>query len=361
VISVVSVDYSTSRVESLRGLGTIPQFVADDGRPIRSVNEYFRSQARRWSINTIKTYAEHVAAFLNWLENLEADLNECDDHTVAIYAEALCSSRVRPLGLSWNTIDRRICVVAALLKWCAKNGYVRIDPEAFDMSRQVVRGTFQRAGHPSRPIKKPTRWITLKRALNLISRMEEGQGSAHAVRNGLIARLMLEAGLRVSEVIQFPLKKLPDIDDSHDFAITTILGKGRKERLVPIPMRLLRDLHGYKVNERQAIFESARSRRRAPADTLFLTQRGSAPTRGWIEKIFREASEMDGQRITPHMLRHTFGTYHYHLHKDLPLLRNIMGHSQQETTESYYVHTAVLSGYSAEFANLISELDSFSD
>jgi len=360
MINVENVDFSLSRIDTLHRLGIVPQFITYDGIPVRAVNAYIRTNASRWSANTIKTYSEHIAAFLNWLENLDANLDECDDQTIPIYAEALCSSRNRPSGLSWNTIDRRLRTVAELLKWCAKNGYIWIDPNAFLGSRQIVRGTFQRAGHPARPIKKPTRWVLLERAVNLISRIEN-QNSYHSVRNGLLAKLMLEAGLRVSEVVELPLDRLPDVDNVYDFAICRILGKGRKERLVPIPMRLLRDLHGYKDNEREALIRSLSSSKRASAKTLFLTQQGKAVTRGWVEKLFRESSKSQGETITPHMLRHTFGTYHYHLHKDLPLLRNIMGHSQLETTDSFYVHTAVLSGYSAEFANLIAELDGLSE
>lgn len=356
MINVEAVDFSASRVASLRRLGVIPQFITDDGTPIRAVNEYIRTHAPRWSSNTVRTYSEHIAAFLDWLENLDSDLSACNDQTVPIYAEALCASRTRPSGLSWNTIDRRLRTVAELLKWCAKNEYIWIDPAAFDGSRQIVRGTFQRAGHPARPIKKPTRWILLQRAVNLISAIENS-ASYHSVRNGLMAKLMLEAGLRVSEVTELPLDRLPDIDNTHDFAICRILGKGRKERLVPIHMRLLRDLHGYKDNEREAIIQNIPQSRRASAGTLFLTQQGKPVTRGWIEKLFRVASKANGEAITPHMLRHTFATYHYHLHKDLPLLRNIMGHAQLETTDSFYVHTAVLSGHSAEFAKLIEELD----
>lgn len=360
MISVIRVDYSSSRVPSLKGLGTIPQFIANETVPIRSVNEYFRSQARRWSSSTIKTYAEHVTAFLSWLDGVDADLQDCDGDTIAIYTEALCSVRNRPLGLSWNTIDRRIYAVTALLRWCAKNGYLNCDKNLFDDSRPIARGTFQRAGHPSRPIRKPTRWVTLERALDFISAMESPADKAHSIRNGLIARLMLEVGLRVSEVIQFPENELPEIDELKDFSVTKIIGKGRKERLIPIPTRLLRDLHGYRATERQAIVEKIGGRINS-FKTLFLSNRGKALSRGWVEKIFQEMSGAQNQRITPHMLRHTFGTYHYHLHKDLPLLRNIMGHAHLETTESFYVHTAVLSGYSVEFTNLISTLDGFSD
>jgi integrase/recombinase XerD len=356
VINIDLVDFSKSRVLALRRLGVLPQFSTSEGFPIKEANQYFISQCGKWSPNTIRTYSEHLVAFLHWISNSNTDLSDCTDQTIAVFADSLCQYRNNKEGLSWNTIDRRIRVAASFLRWCSINELVKISPSSLDVVRRGVRGTFQRAAHPAKPIKTQTRFVDISMALRLITLIEEASGK-HSVRNGLIARLMLEVGLRISEALSFSIEALPILNENRNFSIAKIIGKGRKERAIAIPSTLLRALHTYSDTERRRVVETLPRRRRITATSLFLTASGLPPSRGWIEKLFIAASLPIGRNITPHMLRHTFGTYHYHLHKDLPLLRQLMGHSHLETTEMFYVHTAVLSGYSAEFSKLMDRLN----
>src|SRR5690606_7154330 len=147
-------------------------------------------------------------------------------------------------ALSWNTIDRRIRTAISFLKWCAKNGYIGTPAENFAHTRRFARGTFQRLGHSRKPIKTPTRFVDIDSALRFIRSIEK-MSRSFSVRNVLIARLMLETGLRISEVISLPIDAVPEPNNNYHFGVTSVIGKGKKERPLPIPMALLWDVQAY--------------------------------------------------------------------------------------------------------------------
>lgn len=355
-VNVDYVDFSRSRLPALQCLGHLPQFSTIDGMPISSANRFFISQSRAWSANTIRTYSEHLLSFLNWLACGEAEVEECDQHTLLVYADALCQDQGRGVGLSWNTVNRRVRLAGAFLGWCTKNGFLEIESAALAVSEKNARGAFSRGGYPRRCITKPIRFVELSVAIKCIKALEENPGQ-HAIRNALIGRLMLECGLRISEVLSLQVCDLPTYLKEQKFGLCRIIGKGQKERPIAIPRQLLHDLYAYVQTERQCIYERLTRNQKKTVRALFLTSQGASPSRCWIENIFQKVSVLINHKITPHMMRHTFGTYHYHLHKDLVLLRQLMGHSNLHTTEQLYVHTAVLSSFSENFSELIDELN----
>ena len=362
MIESLSVDFSKSQISTLKMRGRLPQLMEND-LLIPSANQYIISKSSNWSGNTLRTYSEHLFSFHKWLHTNNATIQDCDENSIPLFIDALCSDRSRKEGLSWQTIDKRIRVATNYLMWCATNNFVIINESSLSETRKSARGIFQRKGHPKREMSRPTRWVKIERALEFINNIEEMSG-AHSVRNGLIARLMLEVGLRVDEVHNFSIETLPTIDERYDFAVTNIIGKGRKRRPICIPIRLLRDLHGYLRTERAAIVQrhvritNIKKVSNSNSDPLFLSNHYKSPSVGQIQNIFRSAKFRSGISITPHMLRHTFGTYHYHINKDLPLLREIMGHSDMEITAHFYVSAAVLAGYSKNYSELIEELTS---
>ena len=129
-----------------------------------------------------------------------------------------------------------------------------------------------------------------------------------------------------------------------------------KARCVLIPNSLLLKLWEYVDFTREKICDSI-GEGHAIAESLFLTAQGGAVTRNWVEKQFAAASVNLGIKSTPHSLRHTFGTYHYLLNKDLASLANLMGHSNETTTRKYYVHTAMLVSYAGTYSAFQTEID----
>jgi integrase/recombinase XerD len=148
--------------------------------------------------------------------------------------------------------------------------------------------------------------------------------SFRGVRNSAILELMYSAGLRVSEVISL---KIGDLDLREEYV--RCLGKGDKERLVPIggvaETKLLRYLD-----------ERARAKG-AATDVLFLTRLGRGFTRRGLWKLVKQLARRAAiqKNITPHTLRHSFATHMLEGGADLRAVQEMLGHADIATTQIY--------------------------
>jgi integrase/recombinase XerD len=150
---------------------------------------------------------------------------------------------------------------------------------------------------------------------------------------GLRDRAMLEvlygAGLRVSELVSLPLGAV-----DRRAGVLRVIGKGRRERLVPLGTPALEALETYLSEERPAL---ARAGAR-PSDAVFLTRRGRAMTRqNFFVRIRRLALQagMPAARVSPHVLRHAFATDLLDGGADLRAVQSMLGHADLSTTQIY--------------------------
>ena len=151
-----------------------------------------------------------------------------------------------------------------------------------------------------------------------------------SARDRTIVLLMVLGGLRAAEVRSL---RLADIDMG--LRRVKVLGKGRRERVVPVDSAFFNELALYLRNERPA---------GCTTSECFVVLRG--PTRGQplteagMRKIFRAHRASSGaERVRPHRLRHTYGTELAAAGIDLLVLRQLMGHASPDTTAGY-VHLA---------------------
>lgn len=151
---------------------------------------------------------------------------------------------------------------------------------------------------------------------------------------GLRDRAMLEvlyaSGLRVSELVTL---KTPQI--SRDMGVVRVLGKGSKERLVPLGEEALGWLERYLHESRPALLGQRVS------DALFVTARAAAMTRQSFWHLIRRYSLQAGlhKPISPHTLRHAFATHLLNHGADLRVVQLLLGHSDISTTQ-IYTHVA---------------------
>jgi integrase/recombinase XerD len=148
-------------------------------------------------------------------------------------------------------------------------------------------------------------------------------------RNRTIIETMYSCGLRVSEVINL---KISDLFFEEGFI--RVLGKGNKERYVPIHLEAQKYILIYKKEIRSQI-----QPKKGFEDTLFLNRRGNGLTRQMIFIILKDlAIKIDlKKKISPHTLRHSFATHLLQNGADLRAIQQILGHESITTTE-IYVH-----------------------
>ncbi len=151
---------------------------------------------------------------------------------------------------------------------------------------------------------------------------------------GLRDKAMLEtiyaSGLRVSELVTLKLGQV-----SQDMGVVRVMGKGSKERLVPLGEESLAWIRRYLKEARPALL-GARS-----SDDLFVTARGSAMTRQMFWHLLRRHALKAGLKkpISPHTLRHAFATHLLNHGADLRVVQLLLGHSDISTTQ-IYTHVA---------------------
>ncbi len=147
---------------------------------------------------------------------------------------------------------------------------------------------------------------------------------------GLRDKAMLEtlyaSGLRVSELVTMTVMQL-----SQDMGVVRVMGKGSKERLVPIGEEALAWIRRYLDSGRPAILDGR------PVDALFVTARGASMTRqAFWYLIRRYAKQADiGKQISPHTLRHAFATHLLNHGADLRVVQMLLGHADISTTQIY--------------------------
>jgi integrase/recombinase XerD len=151
---------------------------------------------------------------------------------------------------------------------------------------------------------------------------------------GLRDRAMLEvlyaSGLRVSELVSMKIYQA-----NLDAGVVRILGKGSKERLVPLGEEAIEWLRRYLKQARPALLG------RKSSDALFLTGRGAAMTRQafWHNLKRLGSRAIPGKALSPHVLRHAFATHLINHGADLRVVQMLLGHADISTTQ-IYTHVA---------------------
>ena len=151
---------------------------------------------------------------------------------------------------------------------------------------------------------------------------------------GLRDRAMIEvlyaSGLRVSELVA-----LKTFEANLDAGVVRIMGKGGKERLVPLGEEAVHWVKQYLADARRKLLKKKSS------DALFVTERGAAMTRQafWHNLKRHGARAVPGKPISPHVLRHAFATHLINHGADLRVVQMLLGHSDISTTQ-IYTHVA---------------------
>jgi integrase/recombinase XerD len=183
--------------------------------------------------------------------------------------------------------------------------------------------------NPSSLIESPRIGLKLPEVLSIeeIDRMIEviDLSKPEGQRNKAIIETLYGCGLRVSELVGL---KLTDIH--YDEGYVMVMGKGSKQRMVPVSNKALKEIDMYKVERnRLSVVKDA--------NILFLNRRGSKLTRVMIFTIIKDLAAKAGIRknISPHTFRHSFATHMIEAGADLRAVQEMLGHESILTTEIY--------------------------
>lgn len=217
---------------------------------------------------------------------------------------------LKDLGLAGSSIRRNISALRTWFRVMVAEGLVTADP--------------------TERLDTPQRWRTLPEVLTVeeVTRLLAAPGLDErlAFRDRAMLELAYGAGLRVSEWIGLEVK-----DVLLEESLVRVLGKGSKERLVPIGRNAIGAVAVY-LRELRPVLE-----RGAGKGILFLNGRGVPLTRMGAWKILRKYVEMAGieKPVSPHTLRHSFATHLLEGGADLRAVQEMLGHADIATTQIY--------------------------
>lgn len=255
------------------------------------------------SFNTIKSYKQDLLFFVGYLNKNDVENFQSvnQDHIISYL------SHLKENNSASATICRILITIKVFFRFLKKEGMLAHNVTIY--------------------LDSPKLWQLIPEILSpdeidaLFSSIDNSNLSGS--RNKAILEMLYSSGLRVSELCGL---KIYDVDDQ----FIKIMGKGNKERLVPIGKKAIKALDHYLLHHRWK-FNSKEQK------LLFLTKSGKPIDRTMVWKIIQSYAKKSGlkKKISPHTLRHSFATHLLENGADLRIIQELLGHANIKSTDRY--------------------------
>jgi integrase/recombinase XerD len=272
---------------------------------------------RGQSAHTQRTYDGLLKKFIAWAET--QGISKWEQVQLSHLTAFLQDERERTLAHEPKESQRRLSSESVYLEIAALRAFYRYAEEEKLLPRNVAEN-----------LSLPRRWKRLPKALSdadiekLLT--PEQPVTPHSLCDEAILELAYASGLRRSELCGLRLEQL-----HLEAGFINVIGKGNKERVVPVGTKAVAALDRYLASGRPKLVKP-----RSPAN-VFLTQRGTAfaSITMWQHITARVRRSGVARHITPHMLRHSFATHLLEHGADLRVIQELLGHANISTTEIY--------------------------
>ena len=262
------------------------------------------------SRNTLDAYRRDLAQYAQWLADAcGKDVLAADHGDLQSYLAYQFQKKTRA-----SSAARLLSSLKRLYRWLIRQNRIRVDP-TLNIDAPKLPRTLPKS-------------LTEADVDNLLAAPDLTKPRGE--RDRAMLETLYASGLRVSELVTL---KLPQV--SQDMGVVRVLGKGSKERLVPLGEEALARVKRYVAVARPALLAGQAS------DDLFVTAHGGAMTRQSFWQIIKRYALQTGLKtsISPHVLRHAFATHLLNHGADLRVVQLLLGHSDISTTQ-IYTHVA---------------------
>jgi len=266
----------------------------------------YLSVERGLSRNTISSYREDLNYYLDYLEAQGIDtLSRTTKHDITNF---MLSQKDK--GLAANSVARRLAAIKAFYRFLVRERILKVDPSSL--------------------IDSPKLWKKIPDALSIneVTALLEQPNirQQQGIRDRAILEALYATGMRVSEAAN--LKK----DNVNlEVGFLRCIGKGNKERVIPIGKKAITSLQRYLTLTRPKLLKGK------AGECLFLNRFGKRISRQSLWKIIKRYARQAGIKkpIRPHILRHSFATHLLERGADLRSVQEMLGHSNISTTQIY--------------------------
>ncbi|MDE3839473.1 site-specific tyrosine recombinase XerD [Bacillus methanolicus] len=258
--------------------------------------------------NTIVSYERDLKSYLKYLKNIETitDLNHVQRTHIVHFLKYL-----KDQGKSSKTLARHVASVRAFHQFLLREKAADHDPTVHIESPQLER--------------KLPKVLSLEEVETLLNapRLDNHYG----LRDKAMLELLYATGIRVSELIGL------NVGDIHlTMGFVRCIGKGNKERIIPLGRTAANAIESYLNNGRRKFMT-----KKSTEEALFLNHHGKRLTRQGFWKILKRLTNEAGieKELTPHTLRHSFATHLLENGADLRAVQEMLGHADISTTQIY--------------------------
>ena len=262
--------------------------------------EYLQAE-RGLALNTIDAYRRDLTAFCDFLLDTEKidEFEKIKRIHINCYIKILHDNNYSP-----TSVTRKIASIRGWFRWLSANEIISQDP--------------------SLGIELPRLTKKLPRVIS-VSEIEEMLNNKLDETQQVIIELLYGAGLRVSELIGLELN---NIELSSRYV--RCIGKGSKERIIPIGEKAQKAIAGY-LKIRQLLIKKYK----LETKQFLIKENGHLMTRQDVYVFIKQQGELLRKHISPHTLRHSFATHMLENGADLRVVQELLGHSDVSTTQLY--------------------------
>jgi integrase/recombinase XerD len=268
--------------------------------------------------NTLASYRRDLDRYVAYLDERDVDsLADVGATQVSQFLAVLRGGDQNHPPLSPASAARAIVAVRGLHRFALREGLVEVD-----VAREV---------RPPAPPRRLPKAISVEEVAALLDGASVGDGVL-AIRDRALLEVLYGTGARISEAVG-----LTGDDVDLQSRTVSLIGKGGKQRRVPLGSYAARAVDDYLVRARPALADAAD----VPSTRLLLNARGGPLSRQSAWAVLRSAAERAGLRadISPHTLRHSFATHLMEGGADVRVVQELLGHASVTTTQIYTLVT----------------------
>ncbi|MGH2647908.1 MAG: tyrosine-type recombinase/integrase [Ginsengibacter sp.] len=279
--------------------------------PIRKFLDYLTFQ-KRYSRHTIISYETDLTAFFDFvvLQYNSLELREISASVVRSWLASLKENKITS-----KTINRKISTLKSFFKYQLKTNEIDVNPVSAIVSLKISKRL------PS---------FIEQRDINTLFRNTEFPDTWEGKTNRLLLLIFYQTGIRLSELINI---KESHIDKSK--STIKVLGKGNKERIIPVNNTLLGEMNTY-ISEKNFVKEVSGK------DFLFISKKGKELYPKYVYKVVKKylGDVSTNDRKSPHVLRHSFATHLTNNGADINAIKELLGHASLASTQ-IYTHNSI--------------------
>ena len=277
---------------------------------IQSFIDYLKFE-KRYSNHTIISYGNDLSSFFNYLK-YQYETNKLNDISHSIIRSWMAS--LKEQQLTARSINRKISSLRSFLKFHLKQGNITQLPTANTVAPKMN--------------KRLPAFLKEPETLQLLESLNSSTEDWKSLNAKMLISLFYATGMRLSELINLKERQL-DFGRSQ----VRVLGKGNKERLIPVNKEIIAAIRHYQDLKRKE-FDTKE-------EVLLVTEKGKKmyPRYAWlaVNRSLALSSTLD--KKSPHVLRHTFATHLMNNGADLNAVKELLGHSSLAATQVYTHNT----------------------